>query len=1787
METLKDCKRVLATFLISVLLSQTTFAGTWWVDTNSDAAKEGGGCVEGETDNDNDCTFRNAIGSISASDTIRFLESVTITAGGPAYYPLADDGVTIDAVTGGMVVALDGGPGSENAIVVNGDNITVKGLYIYGFDEGSYAAIDVNNTANSVTLTQNVIGLKPGVATIDANKDGIIVDGSSVTISDNTISGNTNYGISMGVDAVDVLITGNKIGTNLAGTGSRANGYGIGIDAGTGGTADYNGGNGGIEGIVIGGDTSGERNIISGNTNSAFDVGNSGDTLSGNIIIQGNYIGTDASGTAAVANGFGISADLNADIEDIVWTIGTDGDGSNDATEGNVISGNSGTGVLIRDAGSLTIADNYIGVAADGTTALANSGIGIVAGGTNVTIGSNLDGTSDSLEGNTVGNNTNGISLQGSTMENVNIYGNYIGVNANGTGTHANTSSGININDASSDASTINIGGVGVTAASDGRNIISNNSGDGATGIGVAGIGPDSTLTIQNNYIGYEADGTTAAGNDIGIEIEGDSTTVIIGTDGDGSDDSDEGNLIGNSTDSSDGAGMLIGVGVSDFTIAGNTIGSNATHGIYVWEGSDLAGTSTMGGDLDVERNIITGNTGAGILISNSATVPFSIQNNYIGVASDGSTADGNGSDGVRIRTASTITMTDNVIANSTLNAVNILGGTALLMYGNKIGTTSAGTAPAGNTGSGVVVNASTIASVIIGGAAAALGNIFAASTGAAGIYIENLAANDTPVQIKGNYIGVCANLSTGSISSTNLATCKNTGTGVDLKQGSITIGGDNSIGAAGTGALAEGNVISNNYDGAVYVQNHASSPLQGVDQLTMYGNIIGLIKTTASGVFDTVAGNRILAGSSLFGAVDVESETINTFIFGGVGSIESSSKLNVLAATTGTAADGINLAQMGATGTATIQNNHIGTNWFGTTTRVRNVGVGINVQDGTINIGGTGSYEGNIIGANGANGIRINGVDASSVNNIFGNTIGLTVGESTAMGNSAHGIGISSTGANATINIGSSTSTDGRNYIGGNGGYGIMDSSASTYTLNVYGNYIGTDGTGLLDRGNTGPGIVITSPGVSANIGGGSSIYRNVIAGNDSYGIAVQGAASAIIRGNYIGIASDTTALANGTYEVVGNNSSGNISSLTVGGSEGGYGNTINNTAHIGVYLADIITSNESTIDSAVATDAGLDTDNTWTDTVGPFALTDPSYRFWSRSVGGEVANYGPKQCYDGVDNDDPADGLIDYGTTGTNDDGCDSYLDNDEALTSGGGSGGVSSGGSSSTNKTTTEETTTEEMTTEETTTEETTTEETTTEETTTEETTTEPTPREPVVVEVEDVKEIVEDGGSTTTETITGERQAEAKRESVIEVLLTVATDGGDETEELELEVVRTEEQEEVAQILSEVLDDSISMTEQEIEEMTVKLDVAVETEIARTLQELHGGGSSGGGSSSISQLVLKTGGIEKIITEDTEIITTLDASEAAELQAKAEEEGKDIIAIGPSTTPDVSDVSTLLILENGGDLSDELIDDKVFMKGLTGIASKATTIEEILPPYPIITNLDGATVGTQILPWTASDKVGDILVYYLIDRVDPEDSGTWVVEDIAEVVVGGDYKSAPLIDLRPYLDKNSDEVKELDLLVQNQEGKGKPARIFVDPTLEFEARELHLSRGEIVKITDPKNIESRRNTHNFSLTDSMKTSVLLASAHAAEEETGKDLLARPPDRQLTGYYDPGTTVFVTWKSVVLNSVVIADASQGYFEVDVPEDLEEGEHTVLVYAYNKKTNWISNVNSMLFAR
>lgn len=70
-----------------------------------------------------------------------------------------------------------------------------------------------------------------------------------------------------------------------------------------------------------------------------------------------------------------------------------------------------------------------------------------------------------------------------------------------------------------------------------------------------------------------------------------------------------------------------------------------------------------------------------------------------------------------------------------------------------------------------------------------------------------------------------------------------------------------------------------------------------------------------------------------------------------------------------------------------------------------------------------------------------------------------------------------------------------------------------------------------------------------------------------------------------------------------------------------------------------------------------------------------------------------------------------------------------------------------------------------------------------------------------------------------------------------------------------------------------------------------------------------------------------------------------------------------------------------------------------------------------------------------------------------------------------------------------------------------------------------------------------------------------------------------------RLIKGRAAPGSMVFVTWKSLTLSSVVLADASQGEFQVEVPPELEEGDHEAIVYVFDPQKSLLSNVSSLFF--
>jgi hypothetical protein len=70
-------------------------------------------------------------------------------------------------------------------------------------------------------------------------------------------------------------------------------------------------------------------------------------------------------------------------------------------------------------------------------------------------------------------------------------------------------------------------------------------------------------------------------------------------------------------------------------------------------------------------------------------------------------------------------------------------------------------------------------------------------------------------------------------------------------------------------------------------------------------------------------------------------------------------------------------------------------------------------------------------------------------------------------------------------------------------------------------------------------------------------------------------------------------------------------------------------------------------------------------------------------------------------------------------------------------------------------------------------------------------------------------------------------------------------------------------------------------------------------------------------------------------------------------------------------------------------------------------------------------------------------------------------------------------------------------------------------------------------------------------------------------------------------IKGKADPNSTVYVIYKSHIITSALISDASQGNFEIEIPEELESGDHTILVYAYNSNESLVSNIASLLFSK
>lgn len=536
--------------------------------------------------------------------------------------------------------------------------------------------------------------------------------------------------------------------------------------------------------------------------------------------------------------------------------------------------------------------------------------------------------------------------------------------------------------------------------------------------------------------------------------------------------------------------------------IAGNWIGVSPTNSAVAVPGQQTGvSLHTSNGNVISGSNaalqVISGNGFQGIFASGCNDT--AVIGNRIGCDESASIVVSNGANGILFiggrsnRVGGAGTALRNYISGNGSTGVEFAGDSdGSEILGNFIGLSFAGSGPLSNL-RGVLVNSE--ASNCVVGAAGAANVISGNRVGGIVIYgREN--------RVEGNVIGLAIDVS---------SVVSNGGDGVYVGGSLNTIGGTNASAA---------NWISGNQRYGVYLSGGPSNLVQG--------NVIGLGITGARRPNE----RGVYLGYSLSNQV------------GGT----SAAARNIIS---GNSFIGVSV-EMEASGDV-IQGNYIGVSFDGLT-RASNTVNGIRLYGGTnITIGGSVPGAGNVIAGNGD--YNIYAFEDTVGLKIQGNYVGLGAdGRTNYWSTNALGrAGMVLSGSGALIG---GTDTNARNYVGGNGGYGIFLLRA-TNTL-IQGNWvgIGPDGTNVVENGPylSSYGIYLGLDSYRTTIGGLVPGARNVVAG-DYAAIYSQFAASNTIQGNYLGVTpSGTIAVTNTQYGVDFN---AGYASL-IGGTNAGAGNVI-----------------------------------------------------------------------------------------------------------------------------------------------------------------------------------------------------------------------------------------------------------------------------------------------------------------------------------------------------------------------------------------------------------------------------------------------------------------------------------------------------------------------------------------------------------------------------------------------------------------------------------------------------
>lgn len=591
------------------------------------------------------------------------------------------------------VVLMNGAQGNIIGGSTAAQRNVISGNFGYGIWTGDDPSLpnDINITTNN-QIMGNYIGTNiSGTAELFLQSLGILIDqyssniliGGSSPGMGNLISGHSlGSGIQFqGPDNGGHQVLGNFVGTNASGTAAVGNGQGIAVAFGT-------------KNVIIGGTTPGARNVVSGNVGAGILIQDIGST--GNQVL-GNFVGTNPTGTASLANDSGIGI-LNGAAQNII--------GGSVAGAGNLVSGNNFIGIQLQGIGSSQniVQGNIVGLNVSGTQALMN----VVGIGVNDAQNNQIGG-STAASGNLISGNQIGLTLQSGGATGNLVMGNLIGTNPAG------------------DTAVPNDYGIQIVLGAHNNTIGGDTAGAGnlISGNRIVGLAIHGTGSAQNNVwgnrIGTNLNGTAAIGNDVGVGLlVGASQNEIGGT------SSAKRNLISGNLD----AGVLIqdretetdttNHGTTANWVAGNYIGTNLAGSAAIpnkWGVAIAFGTAgnRIGGVEPGARNVISGNTDAGVQIEGIGASANQVEGNYIGVNAAGTAAIGN-FDGVTLIQGAS----GNIIGGTTVAARNVISGntntgiflqgqgtSGNLIQGNHIGTNGSGSAALPNGTHGLLLTSS------------------------------------------------------------------------------------------------------------------------------------------------------------------------------------------------------------------------------------------------------------------------------------------------------------------------------------------------------------------------------------------------------------------------------------------------------------------------------------------------------------------------------------------------------------------------------------------------------------------------------------------------------------------------------------------------------------------------------------------------------------------------------------------------------------------------------------------------------------------------------------------------------------------------------------------------------------------------------------------------------------------------------------------------------------------------------------------------------------------------